>query len=85
MYNLNKKEENNFTKIKKDLNSKIEKKILELKKERKNINIINNPKIKKSFDNINDESDKGKSFEFLKRNEYKETVNSIWNDILAKL
>ena len=77
MYKLNKNEENNFTKIKKDLNSKIEKKILELKKERKNINIISNPKIKKSFDNINNESDKGKSFEFLKRNEYKETVNSI--------
>ena len=82
---LNKKEENNFINIKKDLNSKIEKINIELKNERKNINIINNPKIKKSFDNINNELDKGKSYEYLKRNEYKETINSILNDILAKL
>ena len=46
---------------------------------------INNPKIKKSFDNINKESDKGKSYEYLERNEYKETINSILNDILAIL
>ena len=39
----NKKEENNFINIKKDLNSKIEKINIELKNERKNINIINNP------------------------------------------
>ena len=82
---LNKKEENNFINIKKDLNSKIEKINIELKNERKNINIINNPKVKKSFDNINNELDKGKSYEYLKRNEYKETINSILNDILAKL
>ena len=40
---LNKKEENNFINIKKDLNSKIEKINIEIKNERKNINIINNP------------------------------------------
>ena len=79
-----KKKQNNFIKIK-DLNSKIEKINIELKNERKNINIINNPKIKKSFDNINKESVKGKSYEYLKRNEYKEIINSILNDILAIL
>jgi len=40
---INKKEENNFINIKKDLNSKIEKINIELKNKRKNINIINNP------------------------------------------
>ena len=79
-----KKKQNNFIKIK-DLNSKIEKINIELQNESKNINIINNPKIKKSFDNINNELDKGKSYEYLKRNEYKETINSILNDILAIL
>ena len=49
-----KKKQNNFIKIK-DLNSKIEKINIELQNQRKNINIINNPKIKKSFDNINKE------------------------------
>ena len=64
-----KKKQNNFIKIK-DLNSKIEKINIELKNERKN---------------INKESNKSKSYEYLKRNEYKEIINSILNDILAIL
>ena len=56
-----KKEENNFIKIKKDMNGKIEKINLEIKNERNKINIWNNPNIKKYFENINNEIDKGKS------------------------
>ena len=37
------------------------------------------------IDYINNELDKGKSYEYLKRNEYKETINSILNDILMKI
>ena len=49
------------------------------------MNFIDNNQIKKCLDNINNELDKGKSYEYLKRNEYKETINSILNDILMKL
>ena len=80
-----KKEENNYIKLKKDLNEKIVKINNEIKSERNKLNNINNNKINKSFDNINNELDKGKSYEYLKRNEYKETINSILNDILMKL
>ena len=80
-----KKEENNFNKIKKDMKGKIEKINLEIKNERNKINMWNNPQIKKYFENINNELDKGKSYEYLKRNEYKETINSILNDILMKI
>ena len=57
----------------------------EIKSERNKLNNINNNKIQKILDNINNELDKGKSYEYLKRNEYKETINSILNDILMKL
>ena len=79
-------EENIYKNIKKDLNERILKINNEIKSERNKINNINNNnKIQKIFDNINNELDKGKSYEYLKRNEYKETINSILNDILMKL
>ena len=67
------------------MKGKIEKINLEIKNEKNKINMWNNPQIKKYFENINNELDKGKSYEYLKRNEYKETINSILNDILMKI
>ena len=79
------KEENNIAKIKKELNLKLDKINKEIKNDRNKLNFIDNNQIKKCLDNINNELDKGKSYEYLKRNEYKETINSILNDILMKL
>ena len=79
------KEENNIAKIKKELNLKFDKINKEIKNDRNKLNFIDNNQIKKCLDNINNELDKGKSYEYLKRNEYKETINSILNDILMKL
>ena len=79
------KEENDLIKIKKELNSKIEIIKKEIKNESNNANFLENNKIKKLIDYINNELDKGKSYEYLKRNEFKETINSILNDILMKL
>ena len=80
-----KKEENNLNKIKKELNEKIDKINKEIKNEKMKLNFGNNLQIKKYFDNIKNELDKGKSYEYLKRNEYKEIINSILNDILMKI
>ena len=79
------KEESDLIKIKKELNSKIEIIKKEIKNESNNTNFLENNKIKKLIDYINNELDKGKSYEYLKRNEFKETINSILNDILMKL
>ena len=49
------------------------------------MNLFNKNRIKKNIDNINNELDKGKSREYLKRNEFKELIKSILNDILIKL
>ena len=79
------KEESDLIKIKKELNNKIEIIKKEIKNESNNTNFLENNKIKKLIDYINNELDKGKSYEYLKRNEFKETINSILNDILMKL
>ena len=80
-----KKEEKNFLKVKWELNGKIDEIKKEIKNEGNKINFGNNTQIKKYFDNIHNELDKGKSYEYLKRNEYKEIINSILNDILMKI
>ena len=82
---MQKKEENNLNYINKEINGKLTKFNKELKNERNNLNLINNNRIKKNIDNINNELDKGKSREYLKRNEFKELIKSILNDILIKL
>ena len=82
---MQKKEENNLNYINKEINGKLTKYNKELKNERNNLNLINNNRIKKNIDNINNELDKGKSREYLKRNEFKELIKSILNDILIKL
>ena len=81
----NKRDDNNFIQLRKDLKEKTNDINKEIKSEKNKINFINNNNIKKYLYNINNELDKGKSYEYLKRNEYKETINSILNDILLKL
>ena len=81
----NKRDDNNFIQLRKDLKEKTNEINKEIKSEKNKINFINNNNIKKYLNNINNELDKGKSYEYLKRNEYKETINSILNDILLKL
>ena len=81
----NKRDDNNFIQLRKDLKEKTNEINKEIKNEKNKINFINNNNIKKYLYNINNELDKGKSYEYLKRNEYKETINSILNDILLKL
>ena len=81
----NKRDDNNFIQLRKDLKEKTNEINKEIKSEKNKINFINNNNIKKYLYNINNELDKGKSYEYLKRNEYKETINSILNDILLKL
>ena len=80
-----KRDDNNFIQLRKDLKEKTNEINKEIKNEKNKINFINNNNIKKYLYNINNELDKGKSYEYLKRNEYKETINSILNDILLKL
>jgi hypothetical protein len=80
-----KRDDNNFNQIKKDLKEKTNEINKEINDEKNKANFINNTLIKKYLYNINNELDKGKSYEYLKRNEYKETINSILNDILLKL
>jgi len=80
-----KRDDNNFIQIKKDLKEKISEIKKEMIEEKNKANFINNNSVKKYLYNINNELDKGKSYEYLKRNEYKETINSILNDILLKL
>ena len=80
-----KRDENNLMKIKKNLKENTIEIRKEINDEKNRANFLGDDTIKKYLYNINNELDKGKSFEYLKRNEYKETINSILNDILLKL
>ena len=80
-----KRDENNLMKIKKNLKENTIEIRKEINDEKNRANFLGNNTIKKYLYNINNELDKGKSFEYLKRNEYRETINSILNDILLKL